>query len=137
LTIEKIEREPRVGKTVEQHLQSVSEELKDLFHRLDTEILGISSEFERYTTNAEICYKTSRNFVALAVQSKNNCLRLLLKTINDNLVDKKNLTKPIPKTNGYGNITRQLYISPKDEQLGKFSMDDIMDLINQSYDTTQ
>jgi hypothetical protein len=137
LTIEKIEREPRVAKTVDQHLQGASAELKDLFYRLDTEIKGISSEVEIYTTNQEILYKTSRNFVCLAVQNKNNCLRLLLRTINDNLIDSMNLTKQIPKTHNYGNITRQLNISPKDEQAGKFTMGDIMALIIQSYDTTQ
>jgi len=137
ITIEKIEKEPRVAKSVEQHLQGASEELKYLFYRLDKEIKEISSEVETYTTNKEILYKTSRNFVCLAVQNKNNCLKLLLRTINDNLIDKNDLTTQIPKTHGYGNITRQLYISPKDEQLGNYTMDDIMDLLNQSYDSTQ
>ena len=137
ITIEKIEREPRIAKTVEQHLQGASVELKDLFNRIDREIKNISSEVERYTTNAEIIYKTSRNFVYLAVQNKSNCLRLLLRTNNNNLIDNKQLTKEIPKTHGYGNITRQLHISPKDESTGLFSIDDIMDLINQSYDSTQ
>ena len=137
LTIEKIEKEPRVAKTVDQHLLYASEELKDLFYRIDTGIKEISSEIERYTTNAEIIYTTSRNFVYLAVQNKSNCLRLLLRTMNDKLIDRKGLTMPIPKTHGYGNITRQLHITPKDEQTGKFSIDDIMVLINQSYDSTQ
>jgi len=136
-TIEKIERQPRTAKSVDEHLQGASEELKDLFSRLDTQIREISSEVERYTTNAEIIYTTSRNFVYMAVQTKNNCLRLLLRTTNDNLVDKKNLTKPIPKTHGYGNITRQVHISATDEKDGKFTIDDIMELINQSYDSTQ
>ena len=137
LTIEKIEREPRVAKTVDQHLQGASSELVDLFNRLDTEIKELSSEIERYTTNAEIIYKTSRNFVYMAVQNKNNCLRLLLRTTNDDVIDNKNLTKAIPKTHGYGNITRQLHISPKEEQSGKYSLDDIMEIINQSYESTQ
>lgn len=136
-TIEKIERQPRTAKTVDQHLFGASEELKDLFNRLDIEIREISSEIERYTTNAEIIYTTSRNFVYLAVQNKSNCLRLLLRTSDDNLVDKKNLTKQIPKTHGYGNITRQLHISPLDEKKGTFTIEDIMELINQSYDSTQ
>lgn len=137
LTIEKIEREPRTAKSVDQHLQGASDELKDFFYRIDAEIKDISSEVDSYTTNVEIIYKTSRNFVYLAVQNKNNCLRLLLRTMNDNLIDNRNLTKSIPKTHGYGNITRQLHISPEDEQNGKFSLEDIMDLINQSYDSTQ
>ena len=137
LTIEKIPREPRTARTVDQHLQGASDGLIDLFTRIDLEIKNISSEIERYTTNAEIIYKTSRNFVYLAVQNKNNCLRLLLRTSDDNLVDEKDLTKKIPKTHGYGNISRQLHLSPKDEQSDKFSIEDIMSLISQSYDSTQ
>ena len=136
-TIEKIDRQPRTAKSIDEHLNGASEELKDLFSRLDSQIREISSEVERYTTNAEIIYTTSRNFVYMAVQTKNNCLRLLLRTTNDNLVDKKNLTKPIPKTHGYGNITRQVHISSTDEKDGKFTIHDIMELINQSYDSTQ
>ena len=136
-TIEKITREPRIAKTVDQHLEGSSEELIDLFTRIDSETMNIRSEVERYTTNAEIIYKTSRNFVYLAIQNKNNCLRLLLRTSDDNLIDEKNLTKEIPKTHGYGNITRQLHLNPKDEQSGKFSIEDIMNIINQSYDSTQ
>ena len=136
-TIEKISREPRVAKTVDQHLQGASDELRELFTRIDLEIMSISSEVERYTTNAEITYKTSRSFVYIAVQNKNNCLRLLLRTTNDNLIDKKNLTNKIPKTHGYGNISRQLHLLPKDEQLGKFSIEDVIKIISQSYDSTQ
>ena len=54
LTIEKIPREPRVAKSVEKYLEGASKDLKDFFHRLDLEIRNISSEVERYTTNAEI-----------------------------------------------------------------------------------
>jgi len=137
LTIAKIEREPRVSKTVEQHLQGASSDLIDLFNRIDNDINEISSEIERYTTNAEIIYTTSRNFVYMAVQNKNNCLRLLLRTTNDDIIDSKNLTKAIPKTHGYGNITRQLHISPKEVQDGKYALDDVLVLINQSYESTQ
>ncbi len=135
-TIEKISREPRVAKTVDQHLQGASDELIDLFTRIDLEINNISSEVERYTTNAEIIYKTSRNFVYMAVQNKNNCLKLLLRTTGDNLIDKKNLTKKIPKTHGYGKITRTLFVYPS--KIGKeYSIEDILDIIIQAYDTTQ
>ena len=136
-TIEKITREPRIAKTVGQHLNGASKELIDLFTRIDSEIKNISSEIERYTTNAEIIYKTSRNFVYLTVQNKNNCLRLLLRTSDDNLIDEKKLTKKIPKTHGYGNITRQLHLSPIDKQSDKFTIEDITNLIEQSYDSTQ
>lgn len=137
VSIQKIDKAPRKAKTVEQHLQGATEALKDLFWRLDKEIKGISSEIETYTTNQEVLYKTSRNFVCVAVQKQNDCLRLLLRTTYDHLFDKKGLTKQIPKTHGYGNITRQVNISPNEEQAGKYSLDDIMELITQSYDTTQ
>ena len=136
-TIEKITREPRIAKTVEQHLKGASNELINLFTRIDNEISNISSEVERYTTNAEIIYKTSRNFIYLAVQNKNNCLRILLRTSDDNLIDEKKLTKKIPKTHGYGYITRQIHLSPKDEQSDMFTIEDIMNLITQSFDSTQ
>jgi predicted transport protein len=137
LTIKKIEKEPRTAKTVDQHLQGASDELKDLFDRLDLGIKEIGSEIERYTTNADIIYTTSRNFCYISVQNKSNCLKLFFRTINDTMIDNKNLTKPIPKTHGYGNMTRQMHISPKDEKDGKFTIEDILDLINQSYDSTQ
>lgn len=136
-TIEKIAKEPRIAKTVAQHIEGASKELIKLFTRIGYEIMNISSEVERYTTNAEIIYKTSRNFVYLAIQNKNNCLRLLLRTSDDNLMDENVLTKKIPKTHGYGCITRQLHLNPKNEQSGKFSVEDIMNIINQSYDSTQ
>ncbi len=137
LTIEKVKKQPRESKTVEQHLETASPDLKDLFYRIDNEIKNISTQIERYTTNAEIVYKTSMNFVYLAVQTSNNCLRLLIRTNNDQIDDSLQLTKKIPKTHGYGNITRQLHISPNDEKKAKFTINDIIALIMQSYEATQ
>jgi len=135
--IEKVKKESKQAKSVEQHFQGASEKLKNLFNRLDTEIQNISSEVERYTTNSEIIYKTSMIFVNIAVQNKNDCLRLLLRTTNDNMLDEKHLTENVPKTHGWGNITRQVHFSPKDEEADKYTIDDIMNLIHQSYESTQ
>jgi predicted transport protein len=137
LTIVKIQREPRTAKTVEEHLIGTPVDLKELFERIDVEIRNISSEVGRYTTNADILYKTSRIFVSLTVQNTNKCLKLLLRTINDNMLDDKSLTSKIPKTHGYGNMTRQVYLTPNDITNGKCTIDDIMALIMQSYDSTQ
>lgn len=133
--IEKIESERGISKTVNQHLQGASDELKDLFERIDIGIREISSEVKRHTSTKEIIYTTSINFVYLAVQNRNNCLKLYLRTTYVNLIDSKNLTKPHYKNQG--NITRQLRISPKDEKDGKFIIEDIMDLIHQSYESSQ
>ena len=134
---ERIKRELRPAKPIELHLEGSSSELKQLFYRLDKEILNISSEIERYTTNREILYRTSKNFACLAIQNKSNCIKFLLRTSNDEIIDSKNLTTLIPKTHGYGNITRQLYVSPEDEKSNRFSIDDIVSLIIQSYESTQ
>jgi len=136
-TIKKIERQPRPPKTIEQHLQGASPELKDLFAHLDKLIMGISSEVERYTTQAEILYKTSLNFAYLAIQNKKNGIRCLLRTEDDKIKDPKKLTSKIPKKFGHGNITRNLFISPRDIKQCKYSMEDIVDLIEQSYNCTQ
>ncbi|MEA2096395.1 MAG: DUF5655 domain-containing protein [Candidatus Cloacimonadota bacterium] len=134
--ISKIKRESRPSKTVEEHLKGVSGDLKDLFFTINDKIIDISSEVERYTTNQEIIYKTSFNFTALAIQKQKKCLRYLLRTENDELNDPKSLTEKIPKTHGYGKITRTLFVYPS--KIGKeYSIEDILDIIIQSYDTTQ
>ncbi len=67
---------------------------------------------------------------------KKNRIRIYLRTIQDKINDPKQLTEKVPKEFGYGNITRVLYLDPKD--LGKkYSIGDIMELIMQSYNTTQ
>jgi predicted transport protein len=136
-TIEKIKGQPRPPKTIEQHLQVASDELKQLFNNLDAKIMGISSEVERYTTKAEIIYKTSLNFTYLAIQNKKDCIRFLLRTEHDKINDPKKLTIKIPKTHGYGNITREVFVSPKDMKSNKYVIEDILNLIEQSYRATQ
>jgi len=136
-SIEKIKRQPQTPKTIEQHLQGASDELKQLFNVLDPRIMEISSEVERYTTRAEIIYKTSLCFAALAIQNKKNGIRCLLRTERDKINDPKKLTKKIPKTHGYGNITREVFVSPKDVSSNKYDIEDILDLLEQSYKSTQ
>lgn len=136
-TIKKIERQPQPPKTIEQHLQSASAELRDLFAHLDRMIMGISSEIERYTTQQEILYKTSLNFACLAIQNRKNAIRCLLRTEGDRIKDSRKLTSKIPKHFGYGNITRKVFVSPKDIEEHKYNMEDVLDLIEQSYNSTQ
>ena len=137
VVIEKIKRERREARTVDQHLEGASSELKDLFSRIDIEIMNISSEVERHTSNAEIIYKTSQNFAYLRIQKRNNCLKFFILTSNDKMYDPKNLSKPIAKSNNQGNITRQVNISPEEERSGKYSVNDVVNLLIQSYDSTR
>jgi len=57
-----------------------------------------------------------------------------LRTTDDKINDPKTLTHHIPKTHGWGNITRMMYVYPDDLQ-NKFSLDDVLFLINQAYQT--
>lgn len=136
-TIKKIERQPRPAKTIEEHLKGASAELKKLFHLIDEKIMGISSEVERYTTKTEIAYKTSLNFAYLAIQNKKNTIRCLLRTENDKINDPKKITEKIPKTHGYGNITRTIFISPPKIDAKKYTLEDVIAIIEQSYNATQ
>lgn len=136
-TIQKISRQPRPPKSIEEHLNDSSKELIDTFEELNNRILDISSEIERYTTNAEIIFKTSLVFASFGIQKTKNCIKILFRTIDDKIKDPKNITEKIPKSHGYGNITRILYVYPKDIKSKKYYYDDIIDLMLQSYNTTQ
>lgn len=136
-TIVKIKRQPQTPRSIEQHLQGASNEVKNLFIHLDAGIMSISSEVERYTTRSEILYKTSLNFACLAIQNRKNGIRCLLRTERDKINDPKKLTKKIPKTHGYGNITREVFVSPKDVGSNKYHIENVLDLLEQSYRSTQ
>lgn len=78
----------------------------------------------------------AHSFELTCWNNKKNCLRYSIRTENDVINDLKQLTEQIPKTHGYGNITRILYVYPN--KIDKeYTIDDIMDIIIQSYSTTQ
>ena len=118
-------------------MKGASTELKEAFHKIDERIMDMSVEIGRYTTKNEIVYKTSRNFAYLAIQNKSNRIRCLIRTENDRMKDPKKLTTKIPKTHGYGNITRQLFVNPKKLAAKQSYIDNIMELLEQSYSCIQ
>jgi predicted transport protein len=132
----KTKKEIRKPKSIDEHLEGASKELISLYEKLDYKVAEISSEIERYTTYNEILYKTSVNFIALSIQKKNNRLRFLLRTKDNQINDPKKLTEIIPKNYGWGNMNRILYVDPK-EFGKKYNMADILDLIIQSYKMTK
>jgi len=135
-SIEKIKRESRSAKSIEEHFEGASELLIGLFQKINERILDISADIEIYTTNAEIIYKTSLNFAYLAVQKKNNALRILLRSENGKLNDPLALTEEIPKTHNYGKITHQMHVSPRKDNEEEL-INDIINIISQSYTATQ
>jgi predicted transport protein len=132
----KAKEEIKSSKTVDEHFDGTSKELIALYNQLHREIYDISSEIERYTTNGEINYKTSVNFVSIKVGKKDNRLRILLRTKNNEIEDPKNLTEQVPKKFNWGNLTRIVYLDPKDINK-KYSLNDILLLVIQSYKATK
>lgn len=57
----------------------------------------------------------------------------MIRTSNDKMDDPKNISKPIPYDQD--NITRQVNISPEEEKSGKYSVNDLVSLLIQSYDS--
>lgn len=125
--------EDRRIKTVEEHLKDSSTEIIALFGEINRRILELSTDIIRYTTWQNILYKTTVIFVELNVQRQR--LRLLLRTRNGQIDDPKHLTHNVPKSHGWGNLTHNLYIDPKELNI-RFSMDDIMKLLDQSFKAT-
>lgn len=142
-TIERIKKEGRTrgkarpARTLEDHLKGCSDNLVNLFNDLDKRIMGISAEIDRYTTYSEIIYKTSVVFAPTALQKNKDCIRIYLRTVKDKIKDPLKLTRKVPKKFGYGHLTRQVFVYPQKISDRTYSVDDIMDLILQSYNATQ
>jgi predicted transport protein len=132
--ITKEKKEIKTAKTVEEHLSSTTEDVKKILGEFDERLFDISSEIERYSTKASILYKTSVNFLELQVQKSR--LRLLLRTKDNQMNDPKKLTEEIPKSYGWGNLNRVIFLDPK-ELNAKYSMDDVLELVMQAFKTTQ
>ena len=127
--ISKEEEEIRKPKTIEQHLEESSDQIKELFQIFNERIINLSKEIERYTTGQNIVYKTSKIIVELKVQK--NRFRLLLRTENGEIKDPKLLTVIVPETHGWGNLTHIVYLYPGQ------NINDILDLVIQSFKSTQ
>jgi predicted transport protein len=121
------------AKTVDEHLRDSSKEINGLFEEFNNKVLGLSSKIYRYTTWQNILYKTSVIIIELNVQRQR--LRLLIRTIDGNINDPKNLAQKVPKSHGWGNLTHIVYIDPKELNI-RFTMDDIMNLVIQSFKST-
>ena len=126
-------------KTIDEHFDGAMPELISTFREINNKVLAISKEVgEPYATGAAICYRTSESdvrFIELQVQKRRNILRVFLRTKNGKLSDPKHLIKEaVPKSHGWG-AGVIIWLDPKDLQKRKFNLDDILDLITQSFDS--
>jgi len=123
----------RKDKSVEEHLENASQEIKNLFYTINEKVLALSFEIKRHTTGANILYKTSVNFVELGIQKQG--LKLLLRTKKNEINDLKRLTRQVPKSHLWGKMTHTLFLKPNELNI-KYTIVDVIDLINQSLKAT-
>ncbi len=129
-----IEGKGRPPKSVDEHLAGTSAEFRKVYNELENKIKLFGNDIELRTTFGEIIFQDKTTFAAIYVSKNKDRLRVLLRTINDQIDDPKMLTEIIPKTHGYGNITRRFNIYLSDLNT-KYSLDDTLALIRQAYDS--
>ncbi len=125
--------------TIEDHLDGAMPELISTYREINSRVLAISKEVgEPYATGASICYRTKGSdvrFIELHVQKKRNILRFFLRTIKIKLNDPKHLIKEAVPDNHKWGAGVIIWLDPTDLQKKKFSLDDILDLIKQSFNS--
>ncbi len=125
--------------TIDQHLDGATPELISTYREIDKRVLAISKEIkEPYATGASICYRISGSdvrFIELQLQKKKNILRFFLRTKKGKLNDPKHMIKEaVPENHRWG-AGVIIWLRSEDLQKNKFSVDDILDLITQSYNS--
>jgi predicted transport protein len=129
-----IKRKPRPAKSIDEHFAGTTAEFRNFFNTLKERIENFGGVNTR-TTFAEIIFEDITAFASMAI-SKNGRIRVYLRTNNDQINDPLSLTTKIPETNLWGNTTRKFFIDIK--LLGsKYSIDNILDLIEQSYNSNK
>jgi predicted transport protein/uncharacterized protein with ParB-like and HNH nuclease domain len=101
-------------------------EMLELYQALKQRILNIDSSVSEEYKKLYIAFKTSTNFVDIVPQKKR--LRLSLNLGMDEINDPKELCKDVSNLGRWGNGDVEVGFSSLDE------IDDIMDLIHQSYE---
>jgi predicted transport protein len=124
----------RPPKTIDEHFSGTTPEFRNIFNDLKEKIEQFGSDVISRTTFGEIIFEDKTTFAAIYVSKNKDRLRILLRTINDQIDDPKNLTEMIPKTHGYGNITRRFNVSMT-ELNTQYTLDDVLKLIKQAYES--
>jgi predicted transport protein len=114
--------------SVERLLQEKGEEVVQLFRRLQSEILALSSDTEEVPVKWYVSYKRGRNFCECEIQKKK--LLLHLDIPHRDLNDPRGIAQDYSKIGHYGTGETQVSVSPGDD-LGY-----VMGLIRQAYDLT-
>ena len=112
--------------TVEKLTARANEKVQAVFYQLRERILGLSDSVWERVMADYVDYRTISTFTTIFVQKSQ--LRIAIKMGEKKLEEQRGISKPIPKTYGWGLMSNQFYISDLEE------IDYAMILITQAYD---
>ncbi|WP_417796570.1 GmrSD restriction endonuclease domain-containing protein [Terasakiella pusilla] len=109
-----------------EHYEHMNGEILELYKSLQLRVLNIDSSVREEFKKLYIAFKASTNFVDIVPQKA--ALRLSLNMNYEEILDPKSLCKDITNLGRWGNGNVEVRLASKNE------LDDIMDLIQQSFD---
>ncbi|MEI6141788.1 MAG: hypothetical protein WCP85_21125 [Mariniphaga sp.] len=115
-------------KPIEKRLKESSEDIRDLYYKLNDKILSLNSQINQYTSQEYFGYRCDTSYRFIELNILKNSISLLLRTKDNFMKDPKNLTE---KVTGFGRLDRKTSIDPSKIN-SEYSLDDFMDLIIQS-----
>lgn len=123
-TIEGVSKEIKVY-TEDEHLAESSDEIKEVYDKLKTDLLTISNDIKIKPTKFYIGFLSKTNFVDVHIQKKS--LKIWLNLKKGELDDPKNLARDVSNIGHWGNGDYELQVSDDKD------IDYIISLAKQSY----
>ena len=113
---------------IEKRLKESSEDIRDLYNKLNDKIKSFNSQIIPYTSKEYFGYRRGKSLKFMELNILKNSISLLLRTKDNSMKDPKNLTE---KETKFGHLNRKTSIDPRKIN-SEYSVDDFMDLIIQS-----
>jgi len=122
---------------VEGLLSRCSEEQASNFHLVNDGIYkNLSGVSEPYATRASVCYRITTNnvrFIELQFQKRKNILKFFLRTKTGDLSAPKGIElETVPLSHGWG-AGVNFRLNPEDIENKKYTIDDVLVLIERSF----
>lgn len=95
--------------TEEQHLESATDEIAELYEKFKNSILNLADDFEIQPKKMYIAFKRDRNVVDIEIQK--NTLKLFLNAKWGKVDDSKNLARDVSAVGHYGNGDYQIQVN--------------------------
>jgi predicted transport protein len=128
------EGKERPAKTIDEHFAGTTPEFRNIFNELKEKIEKFGSDVRTRTTYGQIIFEDETYFASFYVSKNKDRIRVELRPTNDQFHDPKQLTKII-KTLTSGNSTRSLNIDKTDLLNNLYTLDDVLKLIKQAYES--